>query len=320
MDHKKQIIQVLKIYRDFDWSIEPIGGGASHKTFLGNSDSEKVVLKICDNDWSDLPEFEKGFELEAPLTRTINEKTSIPVPQILKYDNSKEDFDFKYIIMEKVDGEPMYEHFNFPKNKKNIEKTGKTLAKLHNSFELEASGSLKIENGEIEVEKLEWRKMFKQLIWGLTSALENRNLAETRDRIRNIAEKNLELLDSRPSCLVHQEVSPRNMLGGSENINALIDWERSISGDPEYDLATAEKHLTQRHDGRAERRENADEVKETLFKAYKQRRETSEEWGKRRYLYHLPYLCLMIYITTDKDEEINSKLETQLRNVEEKLV
>ncbi len=39
------------------------------------------------------------------------------------------------------------------------------------------------------------------------------------------------------------------MVGTSESINTVIDWERAISGDPEYDLATAEKHMIQARDG-----------------------------------------------------------------------
>lgn len=305
-----------------DFDVEPLGSGASHETFSAISEDRELVVKICDDDWSGLPEFEKGFELDAPVLNLVEERTSVPVPEVYAYDNSETDFDFKYIVMEKVEGKEMYEYMEYPEKQHLIRQTGELLGELHNKIEFEDFGGLKqAENGFVEVEPKDWSSMFKQLIWKITSHLEKIEAEETRDRIRNIVEENLHLLESRDNpVLLHQEFSPRNMVGTSESINAVIDWERAISGDPEYDLATTEKHIIQARDGNPETRENAEEIRKTLYEGYKSKRQLDQGWEKRRNLYYLPYITLMMYITANREENmIKEELEDQLSDIENNL-
>jgi aminoglycoside phosphotransferase (APT) family kinase protein len=305
-----------------DFDVEPLGSGASHETFSAVSEDRELVVKICDDDWSGLPEFEKGFELDAPVLKLVREETSIPVPEVYAYDNSETEFNFKYIVMERVEGKEMYEFMEYSENQHLIRQTGELLGELHNKIEFEDFGGLKAtENDFVEVEPQEWSSMFKQLIWKITSHLEKIEAQETRDRIRNIVEENLHLLESRDNpVLLHQEFSPRNMVGTSEGINAVIDWERAISGDPEYDLATAEKHIIQARDGNPEKRENAEQIRKILYEGYKSKRQLDQGWEKRRNLYYLPYITLMMYITANREENIiEVELLQQLEKIEEEL-
>jgi aminoglycoside phosphotransferase (APT) family kinase protein len=302
---KDRTERVLQKHYSEEFEVEPLGNGASHETFSAVSEDRELVVKICDDDWSGLPEFEKGFELDAPVLKLVREETSIPVPEVYASDSSETEFDFKYLVMEKVGGKDMYEHMEFPENQHLIRQTGELLGELHNKIEFEDFGGLKAtENGFVEVEPQDWGFMFKQLIWKITSHLEKIEAEETRDRIRNIVEENLHLLESRDKpVLLHQEFSPRNMVGTSESINAVIDWERAISGDPEYDLATAEKHIIQAKSGDPEPRENAEEIRKTLYEGYKSKRQLDQGWEKRRNLYYLPYITLMMYITANREEK-----------------
>ena len=320
VDRVEKVLQ--KNFDSTQFEVESIGGGASHETFFAVSGDREFVVKICDDDWSGLPEFEKGFELDAPVLNLVKKNTSVPVPEVYAFDNSETDFEFKYIVMEKVEGEPMYQYMDYPQKKSLIRNTGELLGELHNSIHFENFGGLKqAENGFVEVEPQEWSSMFKQLIWKITTHLEKIEADETRDRIRDVVEENLYLLESRDtSVLLHQEFSPRNMVGTEQGINAVIDWERSISGDPEYDLAIAEKHIIQEEDGNPETRENTEQVRKTLYEGYKSKRHLGQGWEKRRNLYYLPYITLMMYITANREENtIKQELKQQLEKIEEEL-
>lgn len=309
---------VLKIeFSQEEFEIKPFGDGASHETFSAESESYSLIVKLCDNDWSGLPSFEKGFQIEAPVLQKVQQKSEIPVPKVYAYDNSKSEFEVEYIVMERIEGSSMYEHFNHPENNQNIKRYGELLAELHNSFQFNDSGGLKETNDELKVEPQSWSSMFEEMIWKLTSHLEKIEAYDFRDRVRELVKENKALLKSRESTLVHQEFSPRNLIGDDRDINAVIDWERSISGDPELDLAISEKHLLQKEDGTLETRENSEEIRKMFYEAYKSKRELSSNYSLRKNLYFLPYITLMAYITSDREQnKIKPEAEKQLKQVE----
>ncbi|WP_414837026.1 phosphotransferase [Candidatus Nanohalococcus occultus] len=298
------------LYPEHSFELSYLGDHQTHETFSAVSDEHSFVLKLCDNDWSAMPDFEKGFSLE-PLILEALQDSEVPVPKIIDYTD-------EYILMEKVPG-GSHGDISFSENPGAVKQAGKLLGKLHNQFSFESAGGFETST-PLTVEPMDWPEMYREIIWQLTCMLEKIEAYSTRDRIRKIAEDNLGLLDGREEfVLVHQEFSPRNLLFDENGVNAVVDWERAISADPEYDLFTAEKHFLQAEPGKPAVSDNAEEITENLIESYREERELADGWRKRRYLYQLPYITIMMYVMKDENDEIRPELFDQLGRIENEL-
>ncbi|WEL19456.1 phosphotransferase family protein [Candidatus Nanohalococcus occultus] len=298
------------VYPGQSFELEYLGDHQTHETFSAVSETHSLVLKLCDNDWSAMPDFEKGFAVE-PLILEALQDSEVPVPKLVEYTED-------YILMEKIPG-GSHGNISFSENRDAVKQAGKILGNLHNRFSFDSAGGFKT-SSPLTVEPMEWPEMYREIIWQLSSMLEKIDAYGTRDRIRKMAEDNLGLIEDRDEfVLVHQEFSPRNLVGDEKGINAVVDWERAISGDPEYDLFTAEKHLLQAEPDKPEVSDKADEIRKTLIQSYREERELADGWRKRRRLYQLPYITIMMYVMKDENDEIRPELYEQLAVIESKL-
>lgn len=304
-------------------SIDEDEVGGSHNThFVKFDNDDEVVVKTSEEDLDHLPEVERGFEIEAQILEFVDEETDLPVPKVYFADTSRKQFDFRYLITEKLRGKNLKNFHDYPQNKNLYLEIGSKLGKLHNSIQLSSAGSIKISGGEegLDVDQESWKVLFRDLVWNFTGILEETDFEDLIEPMRKSVEENLEVLDNREEfCLLHCEMAPWNILGNEEEITGVLDWERSIAGDPEYDLFLTERFLSIPSPTTGELHERKDEIIETFYKGYRKEREIDEGWKDRRTLYRIANLAYQMWLIEGSEEELKrrwKKLKQEAENIE----
>lgn len=171
-------------------------------------------------------------------------KHGVPVPKVYATDTSKKKFPVRYQLMEKVAGESMKVFFQdgtLEKEKVSRE-VGRHLAKLH-SIKLDGFGFfntniLRNKNKIIGLDKTNKEYFDKKLQDHLkylqdTTFLTGKEVKE----IEKLIDKFKKHLDIKQGYMVHKDVAYWNMVGTPKKVNAIVDWDDVISGDPIDDLA-----------------------------------------------------------------------------------
>lgn len=296
--------------------------GGSHETYFVSFESgDEIVVKVSEGDLCHLPDIEKGFELDADILEFIGKKTSLPVPSVLLKDYSTNEFEFRYFIMEKMEGENLNNFLDYPKNENLYFEIGCKLGELHNSTDFESAGAIEKfeQESSLKVSEKEWKLLFKDLVWNFTSILEDTKFEDLIDPMREVVENNIHILDNRKDFrLLHCEMAPWNLLGNEEEITAVLDWERSIVGDPEYDLFLTERFLSIPSPTTGKLHEKEDEIIETVYKGYRTKRELDKGWKSRRTLYRIANLSYQMWLIDESEEELKErwkKLKQEAENI-----
>jgi len=283
--------------------LNKVSGGASHYTYsvvLGNGD--EYIFKASDYDWSGLPDYEYGFSIEGPMLEFLSDK-QILTPEVLFFDNSEEEFDFKFVICEKVSGDNFFEAWESG-DLSTVKEAGKMLARFHNSVSFSDSGKLGWRDGGKDLfvaEEIEWIDMVQDMIYTFSENMrEQTEFSNYFEEIRDLFERHKEVLrqDFSP-VLLHQEFGPRNMLVKNGEITGVVDWERAISGDPEFDVFIAERQFTARTNLFEGTDQEAEEIYKTLRDGYREIRDLEEGWEERRKIYHLVYITQVMWVLDD---------------------
>lgn len=293
--------------RHFDSGVsglEELSGGASHHTYAVDLENgEEYVFKLSNYDWSGLPDYEHGFPIDGPVLRFLSGKDFLPTPEVFFFDNSEEEFDFKYLIAERIEGENMYVHWDLI-DLSLVEEAGRKLARLHDSTGFEDHGKLGYRSGgeELFVDKSEnWPEMFSGILEKLADNLEDTRFSNYSEEVLKLFEENKNILrDDPPAKLVHQEYSPRNIMYRDNSVAGVLDWERAVSADPEYDLFNAERHFTAKTNLMEGTSQTADEIQKAFRRGYREIRDLEDGWQQRRKLYHLVYVVQVMWVLEDE--------------------
>lgn len=146
--------------------------------------------------------------------------------------------------MENVDGESMKTFFNdktlnIPKVSNQL---GGLMAKMH-SVEVGGFGFfntqiLREKNNVIGLDKTN-KDYFNKCLDKHLKFLRDTNFLNEKEvnKIMNLIDKNAKYLDLNQGHLVHKDIAFWNMIGTKDKINAIVDWDDVISGDPVDDLS-----------------------------------------------------------------------------------
>ena len=110
--------QAKKVLRGFlgasaNCQITPILTGKFNTSFLATCGPEKFVIRIAPPDDAGFIFYEKKMMAQEPeIHQIVLEKTSIPVPKILLYDDTRALIDRDYIIMEYFKGIPLSDFYS----------------------------------------------------------------------------------------------------------------------------------------------------------------------------------------------------------------
>ncbi|MBT7238088.1 aminoglycoside phosphotransferase family protein [Candidatus Woesearchaeota archaeon] len=198
-----------------------------------------------------------------------------PIAKIIKFDYSKENFDFPYIILEKIKGASLKSSYDKILNKGEIfENIGEIYGKLH-SFNFSSYGELD-SNLKLFKEYSNWFENKCEKIEKTLHKIEiGNNLTKKELNIhKKFYEKNRFILneESKP-CLCHGDASNTNIIvdkvGKKFEIKGLIDFEFVRSSGAVEDLFTGFEFSEQKL-----------YFKESLIKGYTKYSKLPENWEK----------------------------------------
>jgi len=224
-------------------------------SYIINSKNHEFVFRYFPSDnWK--------VKKEKFLYNLINKKTDIPVPKVFK---TGKDF----IILSKLKGK----HLSL-KDKKQIEKAGEYLAKLHN---------IKFDKfGWIIADKIKpsFNNWVDFLEYDLNHKIKKaKNILDKKfiEKIKHYFNKNKKLLVTKEKpCLLHKDYHFSHILVDKDKITGIIDLEWAIAGHSEMDLA---KSCLWMFDNKKQEK--------IFLKGYKKYNKISKDFEKRRKIYDL---------------------------------
>ncbi|MBI4599969.1 phosphotransferase [Candidatus Uhrbacteria bacterium] len=218
--------------------IESSGSAGNHYAYVIVYPDKEIFFRSDDGKIDD--DYMDAEEAAMNLAR----KQGIPVPEVFATDTSKKVFHVRYQLMEKIPGERMSNFYqDGTLDKKNVSRElGRHLAWLH-SIKLDGFGffntdvlkndkkivGLNKTNREYFETKLDDHLRYLRDAQFLTSQ-------ELRD-IERLIERFGNHLDIQCGSMVHKDIAFWNMVGTPTKVNAIVDWDDVISGDPVDDLA-----------------------------------------------------------------------------------
>lgn len=315
MDAKK-VKQIVEDEQEKVCGVRPLSGGATHHMFEvelegGNS----LVFQGVNNRWHDFPSFEIGYRAE-PMLLDFLEKKDYRSPSLIQYDFSRDDFDYRYILMENLDGRDMNRISDEEVFLDLVEQSGNLMSRLQSLKDFEKSGKLYIEDGELSVRGFDWKEMYKSLVHTYTTRMIDRRYDHLRTDIESLVEDYQDCHHCDKFTLVHQEFGPRNILAQDREIKGIVDWERTISGDSEYEFISTRERMLQKAN-----RLNIEHAKrkvEDALEAGYGRKIYSEIDPQKDNLYRLAFLAQLMWVARNEDPE-KLKLEEKLNKIEEEL-
>jgi aminoglycoside phosphotransferase (APT) family kinase protein len=258
--------------------ISKYNSGRAKETFLVETPSGNYVIYIC----ADTSEsYEERFSKEEKLLEMINEATDIPTHSILKSDLSKEKIPYLFYISREIDGYDPIDRFKWlPREEKKdiVYQAGKYLGKLHRETSFSKSGELREEDGEIRTEGLSWKDYLGNWTEKYAGDFEGTPFEGFEQDALDFFEKHSELAENGDNVCLHFDVTPDNIIVNDSGIEALIDWEKAISGRPEWDLGYARIQMIYRW---FDTEEIQRELEEELFNGYFEENELADGWRKR---------------------------------------
>ena len=219
-------------------SLRPVPTGKFNTSFFVDADGEGMILRIAPPDQSVFCFYERDMMRQEPgLHSLLREQTSVPVPRIIAYDNSRELIDRDFLLMERLPGRPLTETARV--NQADVlRQVGKLLAETH-ALTAETYGYIG-EHRPMEPRPC-WREAFRTMWHKLIDDVESvgHYNGEESGYMRGLLEGRLSLFDRDvPSRLLHMDVWAQNILvDGSGKVTGLIDWDRALWGDREIEFA-----------------------------------------------------------------------------------
>ncbi|RKX85687.1 MAG: hypothetical protein DRP57_03160 [Spirochaetes bacterium] len=222
------------------FSISRIPTGKYNESYYVVLDKNQYVLRIAPEESTEVLFYERKMMRKEPeIHKIVQKNTSIPIPLILDYDFSHSVVERDWLLMEKIPGRALFETYgNSIKMNKMFFTLGRFLNQLHNvkrnKFgypESESTGPMK-DN---------WYSAFKDMWLKLLMDIRKTGIY-TEENVNKLTR----LLDYhsnsfppvKQSSLLHMDVWSQNILINREGvITGLIDWDRSIWGDPEIEYA-----------------------------------------------------------------------------------
>lgn len=218
--------------------VEAVGVSGNHYTYRIHYPDQIVFFRSDDGKIQD-----DYMDAEAVAIKLASE-AGVPVPEVIATDTSMKSFPVRYQLLENVAGDTMSDLYQVG----TLDRTatalqlGRYLGKLHNvniegfgfinTDELHKSGKvngLNATNADYFNTRLEDHLQFLQDTQFLKS--------EEVHQIEELLKKYADHLELAKGSLVHKDIAYWNLVGTNSQINAIVDWDDVISGDPIDDLA-----------------------------------------------------------------------------------
>ena len=219
-------------------ALEPISTGKFNTSFFITAGEVHLVLRIAPPRDAVFVFYERDMMRQEPeIHGLLLEETSVPVAEIVAYDDSLERIDRDYILMERLPGRPLSDvpqaDFNAV-----LRQVGAYLAEAH-SLTAETYGYLGAHRPMQPQDT--WAAAF-EMMWNrlIDDIVAVGHYTEDEGRFfRMLLDRHLPLFD-RPvaSSLLHMDIWHQNILVDDAGaLTGLVDWDRALWGDAEIEFA-----------------------------------------------------------------------------------
>lgn len=229
---KKTKVKVKKLY-----SMIPFGSvNVVMKAIL--SDDTLVIFR------GHPPKVVNGYFWAESLAAEKVRKAGVPSYRTYFIDDTREKFDFDYMLIECLPGRNMKDMWPINKklDQKLITHTGELLAKIH-TIKTEGFGFFdnklaKTKGVLIGIHKL-WKQHIHAALDSNLDYLEKNKVINSQQstRIVKLLQENSSLLKFNQPVLVQNDLADWNQLAKNGKVTAILDWDECYSGDPMADFA-----------------------------------------------------------------------------------
>ena len=282
--------EVHKIFQSLGLNVERIEKIDTLANYLTKVQTNKgnYFLKVYKN----AEESRTGYKLSNLYPLLLN--YNIPVPQILKYDDSLNLIMHPYLIMSEVEGDMLYNSINTMNKEtkyKIFNNLGKILARIHSiNFDKfgETFDGKKVQGfSEIGFKGPfdKWKNMHKEIIKYRLSLFKDSSFEEFIKPTTKWFEKNEHLIDYKITPrLLHIDLNQKNIFIKNNEISGIVDFDGAFVGHNEEELM---------------RLENANFGKDTklrssFYDGYNNIINLDEGYEERRTFYYLSRLLVHI--------------------------
>jgi len=281
---------------DYDeFSYERPTAGHQGEVFL-------VTLSYGGEEYEVVVKFQPGgeddFALEPKLHEYVADRTDIPVPRILVFQETPDLDVAPYFVTERVHGDNLAEslaELDTDLREEVVEQAGRILGNMHADIGFEGFGRLGLDDDRLVVEDFswDWQQFFRDMVREYIERLAGTPFEDLQDTAREHIDACIGVVESEGvPRLVHDDFRPANMLydpNDEEPITAVLDWQFALAGDPEYHIARTGFLFIDPAFQDAETRKR---LRDRLYSGYREYREfePDEEYEQRRAVYHFATL------------------------------
>jgi fructosamine-3-kinase len=174
---------------------------------------------------------------EPQVHALVLERTNVPVPRIIAFDESREAIDRRYLLMERLPGVPL-SHAGCADLASVLRTLGRHMAQVH-AITAERYGYLGAHH-PMEPQStwgaafhLMWNKLIDDVV-----SVGHYN-ADEEAAMRRLLDDNMAFFErSVPSSLLHMDIWAENILvGDAGDVTGIVDWDRALWGDTEIEFA-----------------------------------------------------------------------------------
>jgi aminoglycoside phosphotransferase (APT) family kinase protein len=218
----------------------PIATGKHNTSYVVRGLEKDLVLRISPPDDAGFLFYERRMMAQEPgLHELLRAQTTVPVAEIVAYDDSRTLLDRDYLLMERLPGRPLTEaHLGSRQLDGVLEQVGGYLAQMH-ALVADRYGYLGAHRPMVpqptwaEAFAVMWDKLLDDIVacGGYT--------AEEADALRRLLAVYRPHFDRPvPASLLHMDVWSQNILvDETGRVTGLVDLDRALWGDPEIEFA-----------------------------------------------------------------------------------
>ena len=221
-------------------TLEPIRTGKHNTSYYVCGPDGEWVLRISPPDDAGFLFYERRMMAQEPgLHALLRAETTVPVAQILAYDDSRMLVDRDYLLMERLPGQPLTDAgLTAERSDRVLEQVGLYLREMHSLVAdrygyLGAHQPMVPQPTWVEAFTVMWNKLLDDVVACGGYAIDE---AATFRRLLEIYRPHF---DRRvPASLLHMDVWSQNILvDGAGRVTGLVDLDRALWGDPEIEFA-----------------------------------------------------------------------------------
>ncbi len=206
--------------------------------FVAAPNGPTWVLRVAPPDDAEFVFYERGMMRQEPeIHAIVRRNTTVPVPRILAFDDTRSVLDRDFLIMERLPGRPLAET-PVPDIDAVLHSVGQYLAQVH-AITAGRFGYLGAHHPMPPAPA--WHEAFRYMWNALVSDVLRVGGYTPGEaaRLRTLLDRNAALFHRPgPARLLHMDVWSENILvDQSGRVTGLIDWDRALWGDPEIEFA-----------------------------------------------------------------------------------